>query len=458
MEDPAAATDSSGIPSTIERSPRDFANENPSQQSTGVTEMKTKTGLVEQIAAMGPHVIKERHKRRNDGVDANVPPNVLRKDHANSQPIQSTVEGKSFALIGLGTVSIFHVPTLQETPADVSDPDPLSFGNPQSIHKENVAESSKGAAVAGDPESKNTSFTSMVGSPESIYQPDAAGGRDMKKATEAKNTELVKEFENLCALFADLQVSNDRLVEKHYAEMDARLDALSIDFDEELYPRMLTAIAGRRWVIGHGLRLAVMKCGESTELRQVFADVVSVGITKGMSEGLKYKVEHGKVRDPKDPWSFKKEILLVDAIAVNVSCAEKKKKCRVVCRTHGVGPAHHARFDGVPVSVPTVALQGLAILQADTATQTKTSEDEASPREHFRGIGESYDNSYSFYGTRINHEYRYPDKDCSHHMKRGRDNESSLSSVSKSDSSDGRNWKSKSKRHKPTDEDDLTMP
>nr|GEX49326.1 hypothetical protein [Tanacetum cinerariifolium] len=58
----------------------------------------------------------------------------------------------------------------------------------------------------------------------------------------------------------------------------------------------------------------------------------------------------------------------------------------------------------------------------------------------------------------INHRYRYHDRDRSRHMKRGRDSESSLSSVSKSDFSDGRHWKSKSKRHKPTDEDDLTMP
>nr|GEW62722.1 disease resistance protein [Tanacetum cinerariifolium] len=52
----------------------------------------------------------------------------------------------------------------------------------------------------------------------------------------------------------------------------------------------------------------------------------------------------------------------------------------------------------------------------------------------------------------------YHDRDCSRHMKRGRDSESPLSNVSKSDSSDGRHWKSKPKRHKPTDEDDLTMP
>ncbi|GKG03979.1 hypothetical protein Tco_0314366, partial [Tanacetum coccineum] len=82
---------------------------------------------------------------------------------------------------------------------------------------------------------------------------------DMKKATEVRNAALAKELESLRAKFADLQV------EQQCAEMDARLDALSIDFDEELYPHMLIAIAGRRWVIGHGLRLAVMKGAESTD-------------------------------------------------------------------------------------------------------------------------------------------------------------------------------------------------
>ncbi|GKA30338.1 hypothetical protein Tco_0716643 [Tanacetum coccineum] len=214
--------------------------------------------------------------------------------------------------------------------------------------------------------------------------------------------------------------------------MDVRLDAMNIDFDEELYPHMLTVIAGRRWMIGHGLCLVITKCAESMELRQVFVDVVSAGITKGMSEGLKHRLEHEKakldleaieaydpeadtkyvaalhalkdlkypivdqleklkdapidvvmaslylesdsgedtsqwirelcpsssqlktpvypeVRDLKDPWSFKEEILLADAIAANISRTEKKKNCQV----------------------------GLAILLVNAATQI---EDEASPR------------------------------------------------------------------------------
>nr|GEW14360.1 hypothetical protein [Tanacetum cinerariifolium] len=77
-----------------------------------------------------------------------------------------------------------------------------------------------------------------------------------------------------------------------------------------------------------------------------------------------------EVRDPRNPWSCKEEIALADAIAANISRAEKKKKCRIVCRTHGVGSTHHARSDGVPVSVPLVVPQGLALLLVDEATQT----------------------------------------------------------------------------------------
>ncbi|GKF37789.1 gypsy type transposase [Tanacetum coccineum] len=97
------------------------------------------------------------------------------------------------------------------------------------------------------------------------------------------------------------------------------------------------------------------------------------------SSQLKIPV-YPKVRDPKNPWAFKEEILLEDATAANISRAKKKMKCRVVCHTHGVSSAHHVRSDGVLVSVPTVAPQGLAILLADAAIQTEISKDEASPR------------------------------------------------------------------------------
>nr|GEV42305.1 hypothetical protein [Tanacetum cinerariifolium] len=473
MEDLAATTDSSGVPSTIERSPLDFANENPSQQSTGPEDQEaaalevpppenvTTTGIApdagptERVAATGPSAIKERRKRGHDGVDTNAPPK-------------------------LGMGSTRPVPAPQGVPVDVSDPDPLSFADPQSHPSTDVTQSSKGAAAAGDPESKNTPFTSMVGSPESIYQPEwGITNGCLLDAPEAcqdlvdhiappgyfselrhlHNDDFLKQYNvNLArqvTIGSQLRLRFEqeaKLLKKSVAQV-ARRDKMIQARENEIknLETLLEAEADMKKTaenktlcengcasrcVEHrfgGLRLAVMKCDESTELRQAFADVVSAGIAKGMSEGLKHGVEHGKAKldleaieaydpeteakyivalhalknlkyplvdqleslknapmdvimaslhlesdtrddapqwirelrpsssqltipvypeacDPMDPWACKEEILLADAIAANVSRAEKKKKCRV----------------------------GLAILLADAATQTKTS-DEASP-------------------------------------------------------------------------------
>ncbi|GKB11542.1 hypothetical protein Tco_0845465, partial [Tanacetum coccineum] len=75
-----------------------------------------------------------------------------------------------------------------------------------------------------------------------------------------------------------------------------------------------------------------------------------------------------------------------------------------------------------------------------------------------RGIEESYDNTRSSYGTGTKHGYHSRDRDRSRYVKRRRESESPLSHVSESGTSDEGHWKSKSKRHKSTDEDDLAVP
>ncbi|GJW04371.1 hypothetical protein Tco_1563227 [Tanacetum coccineum] len=135
-----------------------MASEVPPPENVTTTEVAPETDLGEEVATMGPRVSKKCRKKGNDGADTNAPPKVLTKDHAASHPTQSTVGGKSLASVGLETGPTFLVLVPQETPTDASDPDPLSYANP----------SFKGAAIAGDPESENTSFTSMAGSPGNI--------------------------------------------------------------------------------------------------------------------------------------------------------------------------------------------------------------------------------------------------------------------------------------------------
>nr|GEW20585.1 hypothetical protein [Tanacetum cinerariifolium] len=220
---------------------------------------------------------------------------------------------------------------------------------------------------------------------------------DMKKTTKAKNPGLAKELESLRAQFVDLQVSNNQLSQqvstlRAHVTGDERIKSAFKEFKKYEDDRVNSRVAK---VMSEGLKHEI-ECGKANldiatiEAYDPKADAKYVG--PSCSEGFEWirKLRHSSsqlnihvypaVRDPKDPWSFKEEILLEDSIAANISRAEKKKKFRVVCRTHGVGSAHHARSEGVPVSMPTVAPQGLAILLSDAATQTEISEDKASPR------------------------------------------------------------------------------
>nr|GFA09320.1 transposase (putative), gypsy type [Tanacetum cinerariifolium] len=239
----------------------------------------------EEAVAAEPSVARESRKRGHDGVDANAPPN---------------------------------------------DPDPLSFADAPSHHPVDVSQSSFCVVAAKDLESENASSPTEVGSPGSVYRPEwgvtndflgqynvnlarqvALGSQlhlrfeqeakllrksvaqvarrdkrieareleiknlealleteaDIKRVTEDKSDGLIKELEDMRAWFSDRQVSHGQLSQQ----------------------------VGR-WVVGHGLRLAMMKCAESLEMRQAFADVVSARVAKGMSEGLKHGVEHGQAQ------------------------------------------------------------------------------------------------------------------------------------------------------------------
>nr|GEW66970.1 transposase (putative), gypsy type [Tanacetum cinerariifolium] len=296
-------------------------------------------GQAEKAVAAEPSVARESRKRGHDGVDANAPPKSLRRDHADLRPSGSSHGGKSLAAMQLCLDS--NVFVSEGASADVSDPDPLSFADAPSHHPDDVAS----IAATGDPESENISSPVEVGSPGSDLVDHAApsgyfselrhmhneeflrqynvnlarqvamgsqlrlspGARnknlealleaeaDMKRAAEDKSAGLVSGEEKLKAAFEEFKRYEDERVERRCAELDARLDALSIDFDEELYPHMLTAIVGRRWVVGYGLRLAMMKCAESLEMRQAFADVVIDVIDEILEEGFDALLEEGSI-------------------------------------------------------------------------------------------------------------------------------------------------------------------
>ncbi|GJT20025.1 hypothetical protein Tco_0878731 [Tanacetum coccineum] len=68
----------------------------------------------------------------------------------------------------------------------------------------------------------------------------------------------------------------------------------SLSLDEEFYPCFLTTIAGRRWILGRGLRLVVMKCLQSPKYRVALGGAIGRAIDKGMQDGLATGIDHGK--------------------------------------------------------------------------------------------------------------------------------------------------------------------
>nr|GEX08564.1 hypothetical protein [Tanacetum cinerariifolium] len=76
-------------------------------------------------------------------------------------------------------------------------------------------------------------------------------------------------------------------------ELDARIADVRRDMDNALYPHMLTAIAGRRWVIGHSLYLAVYKCARFVECQSAMGKVILTAINKGIQQGLEADIVHG---------------------------------------------------------------------------------------------------------------------------------------------------------------------
>nr|GFB16954.1 hypothetical protein [Tanacetum cinerariifolium] len=147
MDEPAATTDSSGVPSAIERSPLDFDDEaEASGRETAAPEMSppeevpitTAPGAGQAVEAVvaEPPAVRESRKRGPEGIDANAPLKSLRRDHAE-RPSGSSRRGKSLAAMQLCLDS--NIFMSEGVPADVSDPDRLAFADAPSHPPADVA-------------------------------------------------------------------------------------------------------------------------------------------------------------------------------------------------------------------------------------------------------------------------------------------------------------------------------
>nr|GFC83505.1 hypothetical protein [Tanacetum cinerariifolium] len=182
MNEPAVATDSSGVPSAIERSPLDFADEAEAfGRETAAPEMPppeevpltTALGAGQAVEAVvaEPPAVRESRKRGPEGVDANAPPKSLRRDHADRP---------------------------SGVPADVSDPDPLAFADAPSHPPADAAQFEqeakllkKSVAQVARRDKRIQDRELEIKNLEALLETEA----EMKRAAEGKNAELMRELE-----------------------------------------------------------------------------------------------------------------------------------------------------------------------------------------------------------------------------------------------------------------------
>ncbi|GKD48955.1 hypothetical protein Tco_1277931 [Tanacetum coccineum] len=121
----------------------------------------------------------------------------------------------------------------------------------------------------------------------------------LESATANKDAEL------LHTMAASLEVERDGLARQdaqvkalsdRVASLDADLMEMALHMDEEFYPRFLTTLSGRRWILSHGLKHVVMKCMHSSDYLDTLGNAIGRAIDKGMQDRLAAGIEHGKAR------------------------------------------------------------------------------------------------------------------------------------------------------------------
>nr|GEX43712.1 hypothetical protein [Tanacetum cinerariifolium] len=139
---------------------------------------------------------------------------------------------------------------------------------------------------------------------QQIYVPNQVSVVEAAKAARVNDLNSLKE-RNLAlkgeksTLEGQYEAVHDekiKILSDRVAEIDSELMGMAVHLDEEIYPRFLTTIGGRRWIISRGFRLVVMKCLPSLEYDVTLGTTIGLAIDKGMQTGLVAGTDHGKAR------------------------------------------------------------------------------------------------------------------------------------------------------------------
>ncbi|GKA21572.1 hypothetical protein Tco_0701561 [Tanacetum coccineum] len=116
----------------------------------------------------------------------------------------------------------------------------------------------------------------------------------------SEHDRLISEVSSLHDGFQDfkkkMEVQQEEQAQELYnrvAELEAYVMDVSGRLEGEFYPTYLTTLAGRRWLLAHGVQLAILKCLKSSEYQGILGHALGRAVDFGMQASLESGHENG---------------------------------------------------------------------------------------------------------------------------------------------------------------------
>ncbi|GJZ73924.1 hypothetical protein Tco_0638070 [Tanacetum coccineum] len=106
--------------------------------------------------------------------------------------------------------------------------------------------------------------------------------------------EKVTTYENCIGKLEEFQDEQIRVMNDNFEKLYVDFVVMALHLEEKFYPHLLTTIAGRRWLLTYGVKLAIIKCLHSPEYLSALGAAISRAIEKGMQDGLANGITHGQ--------------------------------------------------------------------------------------------------------------------------------------------------------------------
>ncbi|GJS29036.1 hypothetical protein Tco_0489656 [Tanacetum coccineum] len=113
------------------------------------------------------------------------------------------------------------------------------------------------------------------------------------EASSAGLQEKVTAYEKFIDQLEKFQDDKIKEVNDKLEKLDTDVVAMVLHLEEKFYPHLLNTIASHRWLLTHGMELAIAKCLNSKEYLSALGVAIGKAFEKGMQEGLSAGITHG---------------------------------------------------------------------------------------------------------------------------------------------------------------------